>query len=198
MPTIEHWFPTFTGKIIDLENPTPDMVDIEDIAHALSMTCRFGGHSRDFYSVAEHSINVMKLGIPRAPGLYSDGAIRALALLLHDAAETYLGDVVSPLKNMLKPQYAQLETLWLYAIEQKFNLGNLLTKPEPLVKEYDLLALSVEIECLCSPAHPDWWTKFKKPTTSELSSIDIECLSPAQARRKFLAMFRQLCLGNNT
>ena len=44
-----NWLQTFTGKLVDIENPTPEMVDIQDIAHALSMTCRFGGHCRDFY-----------------------------------------------------------------------------------------------------------------------------------------------------
>ena len=137
-------------------------------------------------------MNVLNLGIPRAPGLYAGGAKRALALLLHDAAEAYLGDVVSPLKNLLHPTYHNYEHRWNRAIETKFDLDNLLTTPEPLVKECDLLALSIEVENLCSPVHPAWWTKFKKPTTSELSRADIECLSPGQARRKFLAMFRQL------
>jgi hypothetical protein len=188
---IEHWFPTFTSKIINLENPTPDMVDIEDIAHALSMTCRFGGHCRDFYSVAEHSVNVQILG-SLLPQLYNENQRRALALLLHDSAEAYLGDVVSPLKRMLRPQYQELEKRWLRAIEIKFNLGNLLTEPEPLVKHCDLRALSIEIENLCSPVHPDWWTKFEKPTLAALHDLDIQCLSPAQARRKFLTYFKQL------
>ena len=197
MKTIEHWFPTFTGKVVDLENPTPDMVDIEDIAHALSMTCRFGGHCRDFYSVAEHSTNVLSLGHIK-PHRYKGRCGHSLAFLLHDAAEAYLGDVVSPLKKILYPQYAPLETKWLAAIESKFDIPHLLTCPDTTVKECDILALSVEIECLYSPAHPDWWTKFKKPTTSELSSIAIECLSPAQARRKFLAAFRQLQRGSGS
>ena len=194
-PKIEHWFPTFTNKIIDLENPTPDMVDIEDIAHALSMTCRFGGHCRDFYSVAEHSVNVELLGTYSGiPGLMKDGGKHTLSLLLHDAAEAYLGDVVSPLKYMLRPQYQELEKRWLRAIELKFDIDNLLTEPEPLIKQCDLRALSIEIENLCSPVHPDWWTKFKKPTTADLRDINIACLSPAQARRKFLAHFKQLTL----
>ena len=187
----EHWFPTFTGKIVDLEHPTPDMIDVEDIAHALSMTCRFGGHCRDFYSVAEHSVNVMTLGHRRAD-LYSNNGQRGLAFLLHDSAEAYLGDVVSPLKYMLAPQYQELENRWLRAVVLKLDLGTLLTTPEPLVKQCDLRTLSIEIENLCSPAHPNWWTKFVKPTTAELYKLDIECLSPAQARRKFLDQFRKL------
>ena len=195
MAKIEHWFPPFTGKIIDLESPTPDMIDIEDIAHALSMTCRFGGHCRDFYSVAEHSTIVLQLG-SHSLGQWADRQQRQLALLLHDAAEAYLGDVVSPLKDMLFPTYHGYEHNWARAIEIKFGLDTLLTAPEPIVKRADLQALSVEIQCLCSPVHPDWWTKFKKPEAAELAIVKIECLSPEQARRNFLAEFRQLYRGS--
>ena len=146
----------------------------------------YGAHN----SVAEHSVNVMTLG-SRHRGTYSDNGRRALALLLHDAAEAYLGDVVSPLKYMLAPQYQELEHRWLRAIELKFNIDDLLTEPEPLVKQCDLRALSIEIENLCSPVHPDWWTKFEKPTIAELHQLDIECLSPSQARRKFLDSFKK-------
>ena len=59
---MENWFQTKTGKLVDVQNPTPDIVDLEDIAHALSMTCRYAGHCREFYSVAEHSVLVVTLG----------------------------------------------------------------------------------------------------------------------------------------
>ena len=59
---VMYWLQTFTGKKIDLINPTREMVDIEDIAHSLSMICRYNGHCRDFYSVAEHSVMVEAMG----------------------------------------------------------------------------------------------------------------------------------------
>ena len=163
-----------------------ECVGIETSTH--TYICEgYGAHN----SVAEHSVNVMALG-SRHPSMYSDKGRRAMALLLHDAAEAYLGDVVSPLKYMLRPQYQELEKRWLRAIEIKFDLGNLLTEPEPLVKQCDLRALSIEIENLCSPVHPDWWSKFDKPTQADLRDLDVQCLSPAQARRKFLTYFKQL------
>lgn len=85
---------TFTGKMVDLVNPTEPMIDIRDIAHALSRICRFGGHIDSFYSVAQHSI-VCSNRVPQE---------LALCGLLHDATEAYIGDMVRPLKYL--PQMA--------------------------------------------------------------------------------------------
>ena len=109
---IKNWiqtFQTFTGRLVDVVNPTPEMVDIEDIAHALSMTCRFSGHCRDFYSVAEHSVLVEQMGTwlmerdLRDDSQHSrrDEVQHSLCLLLHDAAEAYVGDVITPVKRAL-------------------------------------------------------------------------------------------------
>lgn len=87
MPTIL----TYTGRKFDLLNPDPSMICIEDIAHALSLKCRWGGHTSRFYSVAEHSLNVMSR--------VSEAA--KFEALLHDAAEAYLGDIASPFKDSL-------------------------------------------------------------------------------------------------
>jgi len=88
---------TFTGKEFHFLRPTADMVDIRDVAHSLALKCRFNGHCKRFYSVAEHCcilsdyvINVLKLG-PR----------EALHILMHDAAETYTPDMPSPMKHVL-------------------------------------------------------------------------------------------------
>jgi hypothetical protein len=80
---------TFTGKHFDPLNPDPDLIDVRDIAHALSMQCRFVGHCRDFYSVAEHSVRVSQACANKD----------ALAGLLHDAPEAYLHDLASPIKH---------------------------------------------------------------------------------------------------
>lgn len=102
-------FQSFTGRIIDLAHPSPEVIDIEDIAQSLSMTCRFGGHCRDFYSVAEHSVHAFELlqgNIRRANELggayyHAPWLETRLQVLLHDAAEAYVGDVISPLKRLL-------------------------------------------------------------------------------------------------
>jgi len=83
----EHWITTYTGKRFHYLDPQPEEIDIVDIAHALSLTCRFGGHCKEFYSVAEHSIRVAEI-VPKEFQLLA---------LLHDAGEAYTGDVQSPI-----------------------------------------------------------------------------------------------------
>jgi hypothetical protein len=77
-------------------DPKPEQIDIRDIAHALSMKCRFTGHTRYHYSVAQHSLLVCLLATHRG---YPEHVIRQA--LLHDATEAYLPDVASPLKRVL-------------------------------------------------------------------------------------------------
>lgn len=100
---------TYSGIEFDILNPDPDKIFIEDIAHALSMQCRFSGHSRFFYSVAEHSVECCKLA--------SDFKLEAL---MHDAAEAYLHDMVSPLKNNI-PEYREYEDKLMRTIASKFG-----------------------------------------------------------------------------
>jgi len=86
------------------------MICIEDIAHSLSMQCRFGGHLPRFYSVAEHSIRCMELAKQEDK----------LSALLHDASEAYLMDIPRPIKGLI-PQYRKLEYNLMKVISEKFN-----------------------------------------------------------------------------
>jgi hypothetical protein len=94
---------TYTKKMFDPIHPQPELIDIRDIAHALSMLCRANGHFRSFHSVGQHSIHCMKEA--RARG-YSRRL--QLACLLHDASEAYLSDVTRPVKAEL-PRYLEIE-----------------------------------------------------------------------------------------
>ena len=85
------WVITYTGKEVNLDCLRPEDFDIEDVAHALSLTCRFGGHSKEFYSVAQHSCYCADL----AP---NHGKLKAL---LHDAHEAYVTDVPWPFKEYI-------------------------------------------------------------------------------------------------
>ncbi len=128
---------TSSGRKVDLLQPRAKDVQIEDIAHALSHICRWGGHTNRFYSVAEHCIMVSHMCSDPRWGL------------LHDAPEAYLGDVVTPLKRFLD-FYQRCEESWMRAIAEKFELP--CTLPGDLAACDDFAAL-VEAETLI-PTEP--------------------------------------------
>lgn len=110
---MDSWIQTYTGKkVYPLGQFGPDDVDIIDIAHALAHTCRWGGHCSRYYSVAEHSILVSH----RVDEKF------ALEGLLHDAAEAYIGDIPTPIKEQL-PAITRAEYRIMSAIKEKFDLA---------------------------------------------------------------------------
>jgi hypothetical protein len=109
---------TASGKIFDFNAMSGDAICIEDIARALGNLCRFTGHCRYFYSVAQHSVLCYELSkalYPLDPNLW-------LAVLMHDAQESYLNDISTPLKALL-PRYQELESELEAIIAEKFNLS---------------------------------------------------------------------------
>jgi hypothetical protein len=136
---------TASGVLVDIANPDPAAIRIVDIAHALSRICRFGGHVVVYpYSVAQHSLMVSEFVPPDM----------AMAGLLHDAAEAYLGDLVSPVKALL-PDYLELERRWNLAIGERFGLGDQLANQHEAIKAADAVALATERRDLM-PANPGW------------------------------------------
>lgn len=152
---------THSGLTFNLLEPDPYLIEIEDIAHALSHICRFTGHTRVFYSVAEHSVRASQCVPPEF----------AMEALLHDAAEAYIGDVSSPLKAQLH-EYRNIEFKLEQAIRQRFGLP---AKHAPCVKQADLIMLATEKRDLM-PAHQDDWalihgiTPLAEPITTPLPS----------------------------
>lgn len=105
------WIQTYTGRAFYPMDARPEDIDPADIAHALSMLCRYGGHTRKFYSVAEHCVLMSRAVAPE----------HALWALLHDATEAYLIDLPSPIKRTL-PDYAEAEGKLMLAIAERFGL----------------------------------------------------------------------------
>lgn len=105
------WIRTYSGKRFNVFEPRTEDVDIVDIAHALSFTCRFSGHTTQFYSVAEHCLNMCAL-LPDDLKIYG---------LLHDAAEAYLTDVPTPIKKQM-PDIHILESKVMQVVAVKFKL----------------------------------------------------------------------------
>ena len=122
---------TYTGKMFDPVNPDIEKIDIRDIAHALSLTCRGNGQVQTFFSVGQHCILCCREAMARG---YSDRVV--LACLVHDASESYMSDVPRPFKAILT-EYIAYEEKLLDVIYTRF-LGSPLTDEEAkMVKEID-------------------------------------------------------------
>lgn len=180
MSKLENWVETRSGKRVSVEDPQPDQFDIEDIAYALSNTCRFNGHCAGFYSVAEHSVAVA-LRLPRN---------LRLAGLLHDATEAYLGDIPSPIKQFL-PDYRIIERRFEEAIIRKFDL-EFSANDWHTVKEADIDSLFTEAHYLI-PSQGTDWTFFQGPKKFTVNrALAPVCLPPAMAYKLFMGLYYDL------
>jgi hypothetical protein len=172
-PTIR----TQSGIYFNFVNPTLDMIKLEDIIHALSNICRFGGHCPFFYSVAEHLVRCHDFA-----SIYQFSLEERIAILCHDFAEAYVGDMTKPLKNLL-PEFSQIEERVNLLIEQKFNVNLSL----PAVKEVDLTLLFAERDALF-PNDEVVWTGENKSHNYKIE--DYVGWNPEVAKEEL----RALCL----
>lgn len=174
------WIQTFTDQRFDLLEPKPEQVDLLVIAHALSRICRFGGHVRQFYSVAQHSALVAQ----RVPRPY------AIHALLHDAAEAYIGDVTRPLKQVLnsisRNEYRAFEERIEAAIWKRFGI-QWTEDAERAIAEADERMLATEATCFFADAVDDWIQKLKPAY-----QLQIKPLEPVGAQLLFLATYIEL------
>ncbi len=133
---------TYTGKHFKPTDPNPELIDIPDIAHALSLICRGNGHVKTFWSVGQHCICCAKEAAAR--GL-SDRMV--LACLLHDASECYMSDVPSPFKKTL-PEYQEQEAYLLHLIYEKFLGSDLTAQEQAQLEEIDHVMLWYDLDGL--------------------------------------------------
>lgn len=167
------WMQVGTGPFWPLD-PRPEEIHIEDIAVALSNLCRFGGHVREFYSVAQHSVHVAGLCGPED----------ALWGLLHDASEAYLGDIIRPLKRQdCFAEYRAAEERLMAAVCERFGLP--LEMPES-VRRADEVMLATEARDL-KGVDLNTWSVREKPLVQP-----IRVWGPTRAFMEFAECFERL------
>jgi len=167
---------TAGGILFDVIRPRAEDVRIDDIAAALAKQCRFNGHCRSFYSVADHSVRVSEACDP-------DDALWGL---LHDASEAYLGDMVAPIKKLAElADYRELHFRVQSAVLARFGLG---WPQPPSVGRADLEAVATEKRDLMVPC--DGWERLPEPWSEVIRPRGI-----VEAEVVFLERFRLLTGG---
>lgn len=196
------WMQTYTGKQFSPLQLDPGIIDIEDIAHALANICRFGGHCKKFYSVAQHSCLVldeyMDSQTNAEGGRPSTAGMRWA--LIHDAAEAYIGDILRPLKNSLfayahqHDRHPKFESIKAVESHLQYEICNALGIPWDInstiardVQRADNVLLATEArDLMTDPPAP--WEELPKPREEEILPWD-----PEHAKEYFLS--RALGLG---
>lgn len=165
---------TYTGRWFWPLDPRAEEVDIRDIAHALSMQCRFTGHTRRFYSVAEHSVRVSRR-VPAPDQLWA---------LLHDASEAYLIDLARPVKHQPEMAvYRNAEKRIMRVVCERFALSE--AQP-PSVTEADHRMLVTEAHALMNYGREltEAWSDLGEPYVEVIAGWD-----PKRAEHEFLVAF---------
>ena len=167
------WIQTYTGRQFYPIEPRPEDIDIVDIAHSLAMQCRFNGHCRLFYSVAEHCVRVSRAVSPKF----------ALWGLLHDAAEAYVCDMPRPVKQNL-PEFSRMEDRLLEVIIRHYGLA----WPMPAeVRHFDDVLLVTECRDLMLPP-PAPWGLSAQPLPGRIDPLP----GPSEAEQQFMARFHEI------
>jgi uncharacterized protein len=191
------WQRMLSGRRLDLLNPDPADIEIEDIAHGLARVARWNGQTKGdhAFSVAQHSLLVEEIAgrlMPDPAGPQAKTWRRAA--LLHDAPEYVVGDLISPFKAAIGYDYKTFELRLLTAVHRRFDLPERLPEATAtLIKQADGIAAYFEATALAGFSREEADTIFGKPMV--LTGWQPAPLSPvptAEAQRRFLARFQEL------
>jgi 5'-deoxynucleotidase YfbR-like HD superfamily hydrolase len=175
-----------SGRRLDLLDPTPVDIEVEDIAHGLAFVARWNGQTRgDWpYSVAEHSLLVEQIvGLldPSTPTRWR------LAALLHDAPEYVIGDMISPVKSAVGPAYGELDARLSAAIHLRFGLPAILPKSvKHAIKRADRISAWLEAVRLAGFTEAEA-TRFFRPPPPACLSLELHLRPPAETRAAYTA-----------
>jgi len=176
-----------SGRRLDLLDPTPMDIEVEDIAHGLAFVARWNGQTRgDWpYSVAEHSLLVEEIFARANPGI---AARWRLAALLHDAPEYVIGDMISPVKAAIGPGYGALDERLSAAVHLRFGLPAMLPAPiKKAIKQADRVSAWLEAVDIAGFTRPEADKLFGAPEASAVRGLAIRLRPPIEARNDFIA-----------
>lgn len=148
-----NWIQTWNGGVANLDSPLA-VISVSEIAHVLSQLCRFGGHTKQFYSVAQHSVLVYEIFI--SYNKYAKHGLQ-LAALFHDAHEAYwgFGDVATPAKNLNPKFFERFSRLWDKLIAEHFGFYSMFFQDSG-IKGADQVALATEKRDLMDHCEIPW------------------------------------------
>ncbi|MDO5657278.1 MAG: HD family hydrolase [Paracoccus sp. (in: a-proteobacteria)] len=186
------WQRMLSGRRLDLLDPTPFDIEIEDIAHGLAFVARWNGQTRGdwAYSVAEHSLLV-----EQAFGLIRPGAEPKwrLAALLHDAPEYVIGDMISPVKSALGVEYGKMDERIAAAVHRRFGLpAQIPAQVKRQIKAADHVSAWLEATQIAGFSEAEARGIFKRPRPEHYEGLEIRLRPPAEVRADYLARFHHL------
>ncbi len=179
------WQRMLSGRRLDLLDPTPVDIEIEDIAHGLAFVARWNGQTKgDFaYSVAEHSLLVEEIFTrmnPAAPAKWR------LTALLHDAPEYVIGDMISPVKSAIGPEYDDLDKRLAAAIHIRFGLPAIpAVQLKRQIKKADTLSAWMEATEIAGFTEAEANKIFGKPDRTLTKGLSIRLRPPVEVRQCF-------------
>ena len=181
------WQRMLSGRRLDLLDPTPMDIEVEDIAHGLAFVARWNGqtHGDWPYSVAEHSLLVEQIYSRQFSGAEAKWQ---LAALLHDAPEYVIGDMISPVKAAVGPGYGALDERLTAAIHIRFGLpATLPVAIKKSIKAADRLSAWMEAVRIAGFSEPEADRLFGKPDRAAMVGLEISLRPPAIVRQDFVA-----------
>lgn len=181
-----------SGRRLDLLDPTPVDIEIEDIAHGLAFVARWNGQTLgDFaYSVAEHSLLVEELFGRIVPNA---GPKWRLAALLHDAPEYVIGDMISPVKAAVGPGYEVLDDRLVAAIHIRFGLpAQVPIKIKRQIKKADKISAWMEATRIAGFTEAEADKFFGRPDMAIIAGLDIDLRPPTEVRAAYTARHEEL------
>ena len=185
------WQRMLSGRRLDLLDPTPVDIEIEDIAHGLAFVARWNGQTRgDWpYSVAEHSLLVEQI-YGRLGGVEAKWR---LAALLHDAPEYVIGDMISPVKAAVGPGYGEMDLRLTAAVHLRFGLPSVLPAPvKRAIKVADKVSAWLEAVQIAGFSEVEANRLFGRPEDAVLRGLEIRLRPPADVRADYVARHRAL------